>query len=151
MGDPSWLSLAVCSVTHTGARCSPKHVLFMVNNKRNQSGEKKKRLPEVGIYPNSWFIWLMAAIHQLELCIVCMTLTVRQILINSLFSPRYIIYNDFLWKSNRYILYCVCIAYLTLTVNELQPSTVCWRIHRPFEDFLIVLYFCPLVLILPSV
>ena len=61
-------------------------------------------------------IWLMAAIHQLELCIVCVTLTVRQILINSLFSLCYIIYNDFLWKSNHYRLY---ISNLTLTGNEL--------------------------------
>lgn len=63
----------------------------------------------------------MTAIYQLELCV---TLTVRQILINSLFSLCYIIYNDFLWKSNYYI------ANLTLTVNELCPSTACGRIGR---------------------
>lgn len=44
VGGPSWLSLAVCSITHrsVGTRGSPKHVPFMVNNKRNQSGEKRR-------------------------------------------------------------------------------------------------------------
>lgn len=103
--DLHWFKLAVCTVTHRsqGACCSPKHVLSVVNN--NTIMEKWEKTARGWHSSKQLFksIWLMAAIHQLELCIVCVTLTVRQILINSLFGLCYIIYNDFLWKSNHYI------------------------------------------------
>lgn len=81
--------------------------------------EKREKAARDGHSSTQLFksIWLIAAIHQMELCTVSVTLLVGQILINSLFTLCYIKYNDIHWKSNYYILY---IAHFTLTVNELN-------------------------------